>query len=113
MPRQPYPSDLTAVQWCRLQPWLPAPKTRGRPRTVSLREVVDAIRYVLRAGCAWRMLPHDFPCWRSTATFAHGVGPGSGPASTRPCGSGCDAVRDGTRRPVRPSSIVSRSRRRR
>ena len=65
MPRQPYPSDLTPDQWRRLQPWLPAPKTQGRPRTVCLREVVDAIRYVLRTGCAWRMLPHDFPCWQT------------------------------------------------
>jgi putative transposase len=65
MSRQPYPSDLTAAQWHRLQPWLPAPKTQGRPRSVSLREVVNAIRYVLRTGCSWRSLPHDFPCWQT------------------------------------------------
>ena len=65
MPRQPYPSDLTPDQWRRLPPWLPAPKTQGRPRTVCLRDVVDAIRYVLRSGCAWRLLPHDFPCWQT------------------------------------------------
>ena len=65
MPRQPYPSDLTAAQWRRLKPWLPAPKTQGRPRTVSLREVVNALLYVLRTGCSWRSLPHDFPCWQT------------------------------------------------
>ncbi len=65
MPRQPYPSDLTSDQWRRLQPWLPAPKTCGRPRSVALREVVNAIRYVLRTGCSWRSLPHDFPCWQT------------------------------------------------
>ena len=61
----PYPGDLTPDQWRRLQPWLSAPKTQGRPRTVSLWEVVDAIRHVLRTGCAWRMPPHDFPCWQT------------------------------------------------
>ena len=65
MPRQPYPSDLTVAQWRRLQPWLPAPGTQGRPRTVCLREIVNAIRHVLRAGCSWRSLPHDFPCWQT------------------------------------------------
>ncbi len=65
MPRQPYPSDLTDGQWRRLWPWLPAPKTPGRPHTVSLREVVNAIRHVLRTGCTWRSLPLDFPCWQT------------------------------------------------
>ena len=81
MPRQPYPSDMTDGQWRRLQPWLPAPGTQGRPRTVCLREVVNAIRYVLRAGCSWRSLPHDFPCrwtvygyfrrWRREGLWEH------------------------------------------
>ncbi len=65
MPRQPYPSDLTSGQWRRRQPWLPAPKTCGHPRSVALREVVNAIRDVLRTGCSWRSLPHDFPCWQT------------------------------------------------
>ncbi len=65
MPRRPYPSDLTAAQWRRLQPWLPAPKTQGRPRTVALREIVNVIRYVLCTGCSWCSLPHDFSCWQT------------------------------------------------
>ena len=65
MPRQPYPSALTRSQGRRLKPWLPAPKTCGRPRSVALREVVNAIRYVLRTGCSWRSRPHDGPCWQT------------------------------------------------
>ena len=64
MLRQPYPSDLSPDQWHRLQPWLPLPQTWGRPRTVSLWDVVDAIRHVLCTGCAWQLLSHDFPCWQ-------------------------------------------------
>jgi putative transposase len=46
-----------------LQPYLPTPKAEGRPRTHSLRDVLDAIFYVLKSGCHWRLLPHDFPPW--------------------------------------------------
>ncbi len=68
MKRKPYPRDLTRGQWRRLRPWLPAPQKQGRPCTISLREISNAIRYVLRTGCAWRSLPHDFPCWRRRST---------------------------------------------
>ena len=92
----PYPSDLTHDQWRRLQPWLPAPKTRGRPRSVALREVVDAMRYVLRTGCAWRSLPHDFPCWQTVyGYFRTWCRVGSGSVSTRLCGPKCVAARVG------------------
>jgi putative transposase len=47
----------------RLQSYLPTPKAQGRPRTHSLRDVLDAIFYVLKGGCPWRLLPHDFPPW--------------------------------------------------
>ena len=63
MKRKPYPSDLTDAQWEELAPLLPAAKWGGRPRTVDLREVVNAILYVLRSGCPWRMIPHDLPPW--------------------------------------------------
>ena len=46
-----------------MQSYLPAPKAQGRPRTHSLRDVLDAIFYVLKSGCPWRLLPHDFPPW--------------------------------------------------
>src|SRR5262245_21828786 len=56
-----YETDLTDAQWAILSPLLPAPPGGGRPRTTDLREVVNAILYVLRTGCAWDLLPHDFP----------------------------------------------------
>jgi putative transposase len=59
--RKPYSTDLSDAQWNRLQPYLPIPKPQGRPRTHSLRDVIDAIFYVLKSGCHWRLLPHDFP----------------------------------------------------
>jgi putative transposase len=65
MSRPRYPSDLTDRQWARLEPHLPPPKPGGRPRTTDLREVVDAILYVLRNGIVWRALPHDFPPWET------------------------------------------------
>lgn len=66
MMRKSYPSDLRDREWRLLEPLLPPPKPGGRPIKYSRREVVNAIRYVLRTGCAWRMLPHDLPPWRTT-----------------------------------------------
>ena len=65
MPRRRYPSDLTDAQWARLAPLLPAVLPGGRPRAHALREIVDALRYVLRGGIAWRALPHDYPPWQT------------------------------------------------
>jgi len=59
--RPPYPSDLSDLEWDVLKPQLPAPKERGRKRHVNLREIVNAIFYVLHTGCQWDYLPHDFP----------------------------------------------------
>ena len=55
-----YPSDLTDPQWALIEPFLPV-YPGGRPRTTNLRDVVDAILYILRTGCQWRYLPKDFP----------------------------------------------------
>jgi putative transposase len=60
-----YPSDLTDAQWRMLQPLIPLPSTLGRVPTVERRAIVNAILYVLRSGCSWRMLPHDYPCWQT------------------------------------------------
>ena len=62
--RQGYPSDVTEKEWQRLDPLVPAAKPGGRPITYPRREIVNAIFYLLRTGCAWRLLPHDFPPWR-------------------------------------------------
>jgi transposase len=56
-----YPSDLTEAQWKLIDPLLPLPKPGGRPRSQSLREVLNAILYLTSNGCSWRSLPHDFP----------------------------------------------------
>lgn len=60
-----YPTDLTDTEWILIEPWLPRPAKRGRRRSVDLREVLDAIRYLARTGCGWRMLPNDFPPWQT------------------------------------------------
>ncbi len=56
-----YASDLSDTEWRIISRLLPAPKPGGRPRSTDLRTVVNAIFYVLRSGCAWRLLPHEFP----------------------------------------------------
>ena len=65
MNRSTYPTDLNDREWQLLEPLLPPPKPGGRPAKYPRREVVNAIRYVLRTGCPWRMLPHDLPPWRT------------------------------------------------
>jgi len=64
MKRQTYPTDLSDQEWILLQPFVATPESRGRPRTVDLREILNAIFYILKSGCAWRMLPHDLPKWQ-------------------------------------------------
>src|SRR5215213_3465655 len=59
--RKPYPTDLSDTEWSYIEPHLPAPKGHGRPRTHSLREIINAVFYLLKSGCQWRLLPHDFP----------------------------------------------------
>ena len=63
--RKPYPTDLSDTEWSCLESHLPAPKATGRPRIHSPREIFDAVFYVLRSGCPWRLLPHDFPPWKT------------------------------------------------
>ncbi len=69
MTREAYPTDVTDEQWALLEPLLPAAKPGGRPRSVDLREVVNAMLYLLRSGCAWRLLPHEFPPWGTVWTY--------------------------------------------
>ena len=80
--RKSYPTDLTDEQWIILQPLIPPSRTQrgGRPREVSMREVINTILYLNRAGCQWDMLPHDlvpkstayeyFAQWRDDGTWA-------------------------------------------
>jgi putative transposase len=61
--RKPYPTDLCDAEWNYIEPHMPAPKGHGRPRIHDLREILNAIFYLLKSGCQWRLLPHDFPRW--------------------------------------------------
>src|SRR5215203_79639 len=61
--RKTYPTDLSDTEWDRLKTRLPDAMLPGRLRAHSLRDIFDAIFYVLRSGCPWRMLPGDFPPW--------------------------------------------------
>jgi putative transposase len=60
-----YASDLTDEEWQILAPLLPPEKPGGRPRKYAMRDVIDGIQYVLRGGCAWRLMPHDLPHWQT------------------------------------------------
>jgi putative transposase len=61
--RKRYPKDLSDAEWNHVEPHLPVPEGRGGPRTHSLREILNAVFYLLKSGCQWRLLPHDFPRW--------------------------------------------------
>ena len=65
MNRKAYQTDLTCEQWKLLKSMLPPPATRGRKRQVDMREVCNAIFYLLHTGCQWRNLPHEFPAWQT------------------------------------------------
>jgi putative transposase len=62
---QRYPTDLTDRQWNLIKDLVPAIKPGGRPELRPRREIVNAMLYVTRAGCAWRMLPKDLPPWQT------------------------------------------------
>ena len=67
--RRNYPTDLTDKEWQVLEPLVPAVQSGGRPAEHLRREIVNAILYVLRTGCQWRMLPHDLPPWQTVYTY--------------------------------------------
>src|SRR5215218_8842330 len=90
MRTQSYPSDVTDAQWALIEPHIPV-YPGGRPRKTDLRDVVDAILYILRTGCQWRYLPKDFPpkstAWRYFDAWRHD--------------GTLDAIHDALRRKVR------------
>ena len=63
--RKTYHTDLSDSEWARIEPQLPVPKAPGRPRIHPPREILNAIFYIVRSGCPWRLLPHDFPPWKT------------------------------------------------
>ena len=60
-----YPTDLSDDEWLCIRPHLPEPAREGRPRLHGLREILDAVFYVLKSGCPWRLLPREFPPWKT------------------------------------------------
>lgn len=69
MDRQRYQTDWTDAEWEVLERYLPAPKSGGRPRIHPVRKILEAIFWVVRGGCAWRLLPHDFPPWKTVYRY--------------------------------------------
>jgi len=68
--RQRYPSDLTDLQWDNIEHLFPQARGKiGRPRSYPLRDIVNAALYLARGGCTWRMLPHDFPPWKTVSYY--------------------------------------------
>jgi putative transposase len=63
--RRGYPTDVQDEEWRLIEPLLPRAAGTGRPRRTDLRAVINALRYMVRAGCEWRMLPNDFPPWET------------------------------------------------
>jgi transposase len=94
--RTTYPSDLSDEQWRQIRPLIPASRPVGADRSTSTRAVANAILYRERSGCSWRMLPHDFPHWRTVYGYycqwkAEGVW-------GRICIARCQGVGRGTQR---------------
>jgi transposase len=61
--KRSYVTDLSDAEWWYLELHVPTPNKRGRPKTHTTRQILNAIFYVLKSGCSWRMLPRDFPPW--------------------------------------------------
>jgi transposase len=69
MLRKAYPTDLNDREWLLIEPLLPTASPIGHPRQVSLREILNAIFYVLDNGIKWRAMPHDFPPWQTVYDY--------------------------------------------
>ncbi len=65
MKRHAYPTDLSDLEWRVIEPYVPATHITGRPRLHSWRELLNAMFYIVRSGCAWRLLPHEYPPWKT------------------------------------------------
>lgn len=63
--QETYPTDLNDTEWARIAPYLPEPSLTGAPRQHSWRMILNAIFYIVKNGCVWRALPHDFPAWKT------------------------------------------------
>jgi transposase len=69
MTRKAYSTDLSDKEWAVIEPYVPPVKTGGRPAKHERREIMNAIAYILRSGCAWRLMPHDLPPWSTVYDY--------------------------------------------
>ena len=69
MSTERYASDLTDREWAIVEPLIPGAKPGGRPRHINRREVLNGIFYLVKTGCQWRMLPKDFPNWKTVYDY--------------------------------------------
>ena len=67
--RKPYPSDISREQFKKIEPLLISAKKITRPRKHDLYEIFCGVLYLLKSGCQWRMIPSDFPDWRSIYAY--------------------------------------------
>jgi putative transposase len=63
--KQAYPTDLNDTEWVQIAPYLPEPKSIGRPREIAWREIMNGMFYIVKNGCVWRAMPHDLPAWQT------------------------------------------------
>jgi putative transposase len=100
-----YPTDLSDDEWHCIGPHLPEPTRQGRPRLHGLREILNAVFYVLKSGCPWRMLPRDFPPWKTVYDwFRRWRLDGTWERlNAELCASGCDGGLAGPRTPAQAS----------
>ena len=104
-----YPSDLTDDQWRLIGPLIPPHPPNGNDRRTSMRAVVNAIFYINRGGCAWRMLPKDYPPWQTVyGYFAPGNMMAPGKSFTTPFAAASAYGQGARQSPRRESSIANR-----
>src|SRR5712664_4740401 len=83
-----YSSDVTDAEWLVISPHLPQRKRFGRPPKTALRSIVDALLYMARTGCQWRLLPREFPPVTTVQNYFYAWFPGSTPGATTAFWSG-------------------------
>ena len=90
--RKAYQTDLSDAEWSFLKPLLPVPKATGRPKMHTTREILNAVFYIVRGGCAWRLLAHDFLPWKTVYHYFRSWRLGMAPSRgcTPLCASDCE-----------------------
>ena len=100
--RKAYQSDLSDEEWSFLEPHLPFPNATGRPKMHSTREILNAVFYIVRGGCAWGDCcpTTSHPGKPSTTTSAPGAWTEPGRGCTQPCANECEFASRGTLSPA-------------